>query len=77
MEKERTNGYYFGKYLKDNALVLLCELIVVLLLSVICCIILGGEPLWLAPTLTAVMSTPSRDILILFVFINKPSWITD
>lgn len=51
---EKTNGYYVGKYLKNNALVLICELIVVLLLSMICTIIMDGKPAWLAPTVAGV-----------------------
>lgn len=48
------NGHYMIKYLKNNAIVLLCELIVVLLLGLICTIILGGEPMWLAPLLAVI-----------------------
>lgn len=48
------NNNYMMKYLKNNAVVLVCELIVVLLLSLICTIILGGQPMWLAPTLAVV-----------------------
>lgn len=51
---EKTNGYYVAKYLKNNALVLLCELVVVLLLSLICTIIMEAEPLWLAPVIAVV-----------------------
>ena len=51
---EKTNGYYVAKYLKNNALVLLCELVVVLLLSLICTIIMEAEPLWRAPVIAVV-----------------------
>ncbi len=51
---EKTNGYYVAKYLKNNALVLVCELIVVLLLSLICAIIMEAEPMWLAPLIAVV-----------------------
>jgi hypothetical protein len=51
---EKTNGYYVAKYLKNNALVLLCELVVVLLLSLICTIIMEADPLWLAPVIAVV-----------------------
>lgn len=51
---EKTNGYYVAKYLKNNALVLVCELVIVLLLSLICTIIMEAEPLWLAPAIAVV-----------------------
>lgn len=51
---EKTNGYYVAKYLKNNALVLVCELVVVLLLSLICSIIMEAEPMWLAPLIAVV-----------------------
>ncbi len=51
---KKTNGYYMGKYLKSNFFVLLCELVIVLLLSLICTIILEGEPMWLTPALATV-----------------------
>lgn len=51
---EKTNGYYVAKYLKNNALVLVCELVVVLLLSLICTIIIEADPLWLAPVIGVV-----------------------
>lgn len=51
---EKTNGYYVGIYLKNNGLALVCELIVVLLLSLICTIIMDGQPMWLAPTMATI-----------------------
>ena len=54
IQMEKTNGYYVAKYLKNNALVLLCELVVVLLLSLICTIIMEADPLWLAPVIAVV-----------------------
>ena len=51
---EKTNGYYMAKYLKNNVVVLICELVIVLLLSVICTVILEGDPVWLAPVLALV-----------------------
>lgn len=45
---------YIGKYLKDNVIVLICELVVVLLLGFICSFVVGGEPLWLAPVMAFV-----------------------
>jgi hypothetical protein len=50
----KKNGNYLGKYLKSNALVLLCELAVVLLLGFICSFIVDADPLWLAPVLAFV-----------------------
>ena len=50
----KTNGYYMAKYLKSNFFVLLCELVIVLLLSLICAVILESQPVWLAPTLATV-----------------------
>ena len=51
---KRNGGYYVGKYLKENGLVLLCELLVVLLLGIICSILLKAEPLWLAHVMAVV-----------------------
>lgn len=51
---EKTNGYYVAKYLKNNALVLVCELVVVLLLSLICSIIMEADPMWLPPVIAVV-----------------------
>lgn len=51
---EKTNGYYAGRYLKNNGIALLCELIVVLLLSLICSILIGAQPMWLAPAMATV-----------------------
>lgn len=45
---------HIGKYLKDNVIVLICELVVVLLLGFICAFVVGGEPLWLAPVMAFV-----------------------
>ena len=39
------------RYFKENLVVLLFELIIVVLLACICSLMLGGEPVWLAPTL--------------------------
>lgn len=47
-------GFYLKKYLKRNAVVLLCELAVVLLLSLICSMLLQASPAWLAPTLAVI-----------------------
>ena len=44
-------GYYIGSYLKKNALVLFFELVVVVLLAMVCTMLLGGSPVWLAPVL--------------------------
>ena len=46
--------YYSLKYLKSNGVVLLCELLVVFLLGLVCTLLLGGQPLWLAPVLSVV-----------------------
>ncbi len=51
---KRNSGYYIGKYLRENGLVLLCELLVVLLLGIICSILLQAQPLWLAPVMAVV-----------------------
>ena len=50
----KKNENYIGKYLKSNALVLVCELAVVLLLGFICAFIVNADPLWLAPVLAFV-----------------------
>lgn len=42
---------YLKRYLKENLVVLLFELVIVVLLACICSLMLGGEPVWLAPAL--------------------------
>ena len=49
---QNNNARYIKNYLKHNGVVLICELLIVLLLSIICSILLGGTPRWLAPTLS-------------------------
>ena len=46
---KKSNGYYMRSYLKNNWLVLLCELVIVLLLALICTVVIGGQPAWLTP----------------------------
>lgn len=48
---QNNNARYIKNYLKHNGIVLICELLIVLLLSIICTILLGGSPKWLAPVL--------------------------
>ena len=45
---------YLNTYFKHNGVVLVCELLIVLLLSLICTILVGAKPVWLAPVLTIV-----------------------
>ena len=47
----KSNGYYMRSYLKNNWMVLICELTIVLLLALICTIVVGGQPTWLTPTM--------------------------
>lgn len=48
---KKSNGYYMKSYLKNNWLVLLCELVIVLLLALICTVVMEGKPAWLAPAM--------------------------
>jgi hypothetical protein len=48
---EQKKESVLGRYLKENVVVLLFELIIVVLLAYICSLMLGGEPVWLAPVL--------------------------
>lgn len=48
---KKSNGYYMKSYLKNNWLVLLCELVIVLLLALICTVVVEGKPAWLAPAM--------------------------
>lgn len=50
---KKTNQY-LKNYFAHNGVVLLCELLIVLLLSLICTMLIGGQPKWLAPTLSVV-----------------------
>ena len=47
-------GYYMKSYLKNNALVLFFELIVIVLLALVCTVLLGGQPVWLGPVMALV-----------------------
>lgn len=47
-EKKDSN---LKRYLKENLVVLLFELVIVVLLACICSLMMGGKPAWLAPTL--------------------------
>jgi len=49
MNEKKDN--YLKAYLKENLVVLLFELVIVVLLACICSLMLGGEPVWLAPVL--------------------------
>jgi hypothetical protein len=48
---KKSNGYYLKSYLKNNWLVLVCELVIVVLLALICTILIGGQPAWLTPVM--------------------------
>lgn len=48
---KKSNGYYMRSYLKNNWLVLVCELVIVLLLALICTVVVGGQPTWLTPAM--------------------------
>ncbi len=48
---KKSNGYYMRSYLKNNWLVLLCELVIILLLALICTVVMEGKPAWLTPTM--------------------------
>lgn len=48
---QNNNARYIKNYLKHNGIVLICELLIVLLLSIICTILLDGTPRWFAPIL--------------------------
>ncbi|MBE6620340.1 MAG: hypothetical protein E7625_03130 [Ruminococcaceae bacterium] len=48
---KKSNGYYMASYLKNNWLVLVCELAIVLLLALICTVVVGGQPAWLTPAM--------------------------
>ena len=48
---EQKKESVLGRYLKENVVILLFELIIVVLLACICSLMLGGEPVWLAPVL--------------------------
>jgi hypothetical protein len=50
-DMKKSNGYYMTSYLKNNWLVLVCELVIVLLLALICTVVVGGQPTWLAPSM--------------------------
>ena len=52
MDKKTTQ--YLKNYFSHNGIVLACELLIVLLLSLICTMLIGGQPKWLAPTLSVV-----------------------
>ncbi len=47
-------GYYMRSYLKNNALVLFFELVVIVLLALVCTVLLGGQPVWLGPAMALV-----------------------
>ena len=47
-------SHYLKNYFKHNGVVLVCELLIVLLLSIACTLLLGGKPAWLAPVLAIV-----------------------
>ena len=48
---KKSNGYYLKSYLKNNWLVLVCELVIVVLLALICTVLIGGQPAWLTPVM--------------------------
>lgn len=51
---KKSIGYYMKSYLKNNALVLFFELIVIVLLALVCTVLLGGQPVWLGPVMALV-----------------------
>jgi Na+-transporting NADH:ubiquinone oxidoreductase subunit NqrC len=61
---------YFKNYFKHNGVVLVCELLIVLLLSLICSILLDGSPRWLTPTL-AISAYLLAELRFLMAYIAK------
>ncbi|MBQ7337881.1 MAG: hypothetical protein IJW40_11830 [Clostridia bacterium] len=61
---------YLKNYFKHNGIVLICELLIVLLLSIVCTILLDGSPRWLAPTL-AVAAYVLAELRFMMAYIAK------
>jgi Na+-transporting NADH:ubiquinone oxidoreductase subunit NqrC len=61
---------YLKNYFKHNGLVLVCELLIVLLLSLVCSLLLKGKPLWLAPVM-AVAAYLLAELRFMMAYIAK------
>ena len=61
---------YLKNYFKHNGLVLVCELLIVLLLSLVCALLLKGKPLWLAPVM-AVAAYLLAELRFMMAYIAK------
>ena len=61
---------YLKNYFKHNGLVLVCELLIVLLLSLVCALLLKGKPLWLAPVM-AVAAYMLAELRFMMAYIAK------
>lgn len=63
-------SHYLKNYFKHNGVVLVCELLIVLLLSIACTLLLGGTPAWLAPAL-AVAAYILAELRFMMAYIAK------
>ena len=61
---------YFKNYFKHNGIVLVCELLIVLLLSLVCAILLDASPKWLAPVL-AVAAYMLAELRFMMAYVAK------
>lgn len=67
---KQSNSRYFKNYFKHNGIVLICELLIVLLLSLICTILLKAQPKWLAPVL-AVAAYMLAELRFMMAYVAK------
>ena len=67
---KQSNSRYFKNYFKHNGVVLICELLIVLLLSLICTILLKAQPKWLAPVL-AVAAYVLAELRFMMAYVAK------
>ncbi len=63
-------AHYLKNYFKHNGVVLVCELLIVLLLSIACTFLLNGSPRWLAPAL-AVAAYILAELRFMMAYIAK------
>jgi len=67
---KQSNSRYFKNYFKHNGVVLICELLIVLLLSLVCTILLKAQPAWLAPVL-AVAAYMLAELRFMMAYVAK------